>query len=108
MTSAKTGLVLLLVLLVGLCALLLLGDRPSEGDLDRLVLHCAAGMRVPVEEIVEKYNEECGVEVAVLYGGSGQLATQLKVAGGDLSHRREASGKGELTEVTEHFDAMVA
>ena len=84
MNSAKTGLVVLLILLGGLCAYLLLQGRPTEGHSDPLVLHCAAGMRVPVKEIVEQYEAEYGVKVAVVYGGSGQLASQLKIAGGDL------------------------
>jgi len=50
----------------------------------RLVVHCAAGLRLPVEEIVAQYKREYGVDVQLNYGGSGELYGKLKIAGGDL------------------------
>ena len=84
MNSAKIGLVVLLVVLVALCGLLFLqGGRRGE-PVERLVLHCAAGMRAPVAEIVENYEKEFGTKINVSYDGSGSLASKIKVAGGDL------------------------
>lgn len=52
---------------------------------DELVLFCAAGMRAPLEKIAEDYNVECGGKVAIQYGGSNTLLSQIEVGKtGDL------------------------
>ena len=58
-------------------------DKPAAKGKE-LVLHCGAGMRKPVADIAKKFEEEYGVTVRLQFGGSGQLLTQLGVAGGDL------------------------
>ena len=52
---------------------------PSTDHAANLRLYCAAGMRVPVEEIVARYREEYGVNVEIQYGGSNTLLNQLQV-----------------------------
>lgn len=50
-----------------------------------LLMYCAAGMRLPVEQIVADYEQEHGVSVQLQYGGSNTLLSQLSVAKtGDL------------------------
>jgi molybdenum ABC transporter molybdate-binding protein len=51
-----------------------------------LVVYCAAGLRLPVEEIVRRYqDEERGVEVRVTYDSSGKLLGAIQASGtGDL------------------------
>lgn len=44
-----------------------------------LRLYCAAGMRVPVEQVVARYRQEYGVPVEIQYGGSNTLLNQLQV-----------------------------
>ena len=58
-------------------------DRDEPGSAD-LLLHCAAGLRKPMSEIARQYEEEFGVKVNLQFGGSGALASQLELAGGDL------------------------
>lgn len=60
--------------------IMLLESGPPSGnkDRDKLILYCAAGMRVPTEEIVADYEKEFGVDVEVQFGGSGTLLNQLK------------------------------
>ena len=77
---------LALVMLVGaavavaLIALLPGGSRRVNGDADGpLVMLVAAGIRGPVEEILERYEKEYGVRVEPQYGGSNMLLNQLKV-----------------------------
>lgn len=87
---------LVLVLLGGLVAagvlvLLLPGPRTGTarpeagspagepGDTPPLVMLVAAGLRTPVEQILEKYRQEYGVPVEVQYGGSNMLLNQLKI-----------------------------
>ena len=98
-----------LVLLIGLVCLIAspwnwLGstDRPSEP----LVLYCAAGMRLPVEQIIADYQRVSGVEVQVHYGGSNTLLGQIELSRmGDLylsaddSYLQLAKEKGLLAEV---------
>ena len=57
----------------------------SSGSSDGLFLYCAAGMRLPVEQIVADYEEEYGVAVQLQYGGSNTLLSQIELAKtGDL------------------------
>ena len=75
------------------CAVVLLtllywrpGDRRAVGHQESIVMYCAAGIRVPVERIVQQYvAESFGGQVQLQYGGSNTLLNQLQVSGiGDL------------------------
>ena len=57
------------------------GDGPGT---ENLLFHCAAGLRKPMSEITRQYEDEFGVKVNLQFGGSGALASQLELAGGDL------------------------
>ncbi len=65
-----------IVLLVG--ALWRLSVPPRE-TARPLRLYCAAGMRVPVEQIIARYRQEYGVPIEIQYGGSNTLLNQLQV-----------------------------
>ncbi len=86
--STRSGRInpLALVLLAGgiaavaLIALLPGGSQRAQGDPDRpLVMLIAAGLREPVVEILEQYEQEYGVQVEPQYGGSNMLLNQLKI-----------------------------
>ena len=70
-----------------------------------LVMFCAAGMKAPVSEIAKQYEEECGVEVQIQYGGSGALLSSLSVGVGDVylaadsSYLQRAKASGLVAEV---------
>lgn len=50
-----------------------------------LTVYCAAGLKQPVEALARAYTQETGVPVALQFGGTGTLLTQLRVARrGDL------------------------
>ena len=52
---------------------------------EKLTLFCAAGMKGPVADAVEKYKAEYGIDVAVQYAGSGTLFSNIKIVkSGDL------------------------
>lgn len=52
---------------------------------DDLQLFVGAGLRQPVDQLVQVFQEQSGHRVFVDYGGSGQLLTKIKAAGkGDL------------------------
>jgi len=77
-----------LVVLAGLIYLLASGSSldpaSSEGNTE-LFVYCAAGMRVPVEQIAKEYEEAFGVSVRLQYGGSNSLLSQIEVGKiGDL------------------------
>lgn len=88
-TSSSSVLVLGAAILVGSIALLFwLGrsqstdNRPGERA---LMLYCAAGVKPPIEEIVEEYQRETGRRVQIEYGGSGTLLAKIEVVQrGDL------------------------
>ena len=85
MHSGKTILALIALVILALVALLSWPDKHSDDSAaEPLVLHCAAGLRLPVTEIVDAYEKETGRTVRLNYGPSGALEAALEVAGGDL------------------------
>jgi molybdate transport system substrate-binding protein len=74
---------ILLLGAVGLLAFLVIvvkrgTTEPNDGK-QVLVIHCAAGLRIPVEEIAEAYEKEYGVRVDIQPNGSNTILTQLQV-----------------------------
>jgi len=51
-------------------------NRPGERS---LLLYCAAGIKEPVEAIIQQYERETGRRVQIEYGGSGTLLAKLEV-----------------------------
>lgn len=69
------------VVLIGL----LVVEVGEEQKAPALLLYCAAGMTAPVEQIAAQYEREHGVKVALQFGGSGTLLSNIEVARqGDL------------------------
>jgi len=65
---------------VALVLLLPGGNRPGRsGENKPLTMLVAAGIRTPVEQILQQYEQEYGVAVQVQYGGSNMLLNHLKV-----------------------------
>lgn len=95
---------ILVALLGSALWLLTKGDDVNEPGKQDLLVHCAAGLRRPMSEIARQYEEEFGVKVNLQFGGSGALASQLEVAGGDLylpadqSYIDSARAKGLMQE----------
>ncbi|MFP6584233.1 MAG: molybdate ABC transporter substrate-binding protein [Candidatus Hydrogenedentota bacterium] len=57
----------------------MMGDRSGNRLAQTtLLVHCAAGIRPPVEEAAKAYEEEFGVTVQFNYAGSGALLSSLK------------------------------
>ena len=75
---------LVVVALIALAALGYMLFRGSSGS-DRgqssqeLLVFCAAGMRYPMEQIAEDYEDEYGVRIQLSYGGSNTLLNQLEI-----------------------------
>ncbi len=58
---------------------------PEAAGAPPLLLYCAAGIKAPVQAVVDEYRDTSGAIVRVQYGGSGTLLSQLRVAKqGDL------------------------
>lgn len=86
-------------LLVGL-AVAMRDERPDpapesvseRGDESRLTFYCAAAVRYAVDQVVAQYREETGAEVAVQYGASNSILSQVEVnRSGDLFLAAEES-----------------
>ncbi len=54
------------------------GSSSRTVNPDTLIVYAAAGMRVPVEEIAQQYEEEYGVTLEIQYNGSNTLLNQLQ------------------------------
>jgi molybdate transport system substrate-binding protein len=71
--------------LAALAALVVLLRAPWEapgGSAETLRLYCAAGMTAPMQEVIDAYRAETGVEVQATYDGSGKLLSTITVLGG--------------------------
>ncbi|NQT92991.1 MAG: molybdate ABC transporter substrate-binding protein [Lentisphaerae bacterium] len=77
-TSVVTGVAV--ITLAVLTILLLKPQMSTRESRDRLILFCAAGIRLPIEKIRHDFERECGVPVDVQYGGSNTLLSQLQVS----------------------------
>lgn len=81
MKSARSffiGSVVVCIILV--IALMWSSERPDntiEGD--TLIMFCASGIKPPVVDVVNQYEDEFGVSIQLSYGGSGQLLSNLRV-----------------------------
>lgn len=70
----------------------LFAPAPDPAAAETLVLHCAAGIRGPVEELARSYEAEYGTRVELHLGGSGTLLGGLIAAPlGDLFLAGDAS-----------------
>ncbi|MGD9160137.1 MAG: molybdate ABC transporter substrate-binding protein [Desulfobacteraceae bacterium] len=59
---------------------------------DDLFMYCGAGIRQPVDELLERYRQKTGKNIIVEFGGSGQLLARYK-----------GTGKGDLFLSGSHF-----
>lgn len=85
---AHSWIALLTLLALAGILISLSGDRqrgPEEDAGTELTLYCAAGIRGPIEQLIEDYEERYGVRVSAQYGGSGTMLSALQAARqGDL------------------------
>lgn len=95
-----------LVVLLAAVWLLTSGGAGGPASGARLFVHCAAGVRPPVEAAARDYQRRYGVIVELAYGGSGTLLSNLEVSGagdlyvaGDDSFVAEAIAQGHGREV---------
>lgn len=78
-------------LLVSMLAMLAVPVQAFETE-DPLVIHCAAGIRKPVQAAAKAWETETGQPVHLQYGGSGALLSSLQLAPtGDLYVAAEQS-----------------
>ncbi len=62
-----------------------LSASPQRDNISKLVVYCAAGVRVPVELLAQEYEEISGVNLDLIYGSSGNLRSQIVSRGaGDI------------------------
>ncbi|MGC9073871.1 MAG: molybdate ABC transporter substrate-binding protein [Caldisericum sp.] len=66
-----------------------------------ILMYAGAGLKGPVDEIVDIYNKKTGITVNVIYGGSGTLLAQIEntkkgdiFMPGGLDHYKKAEEKG--------------
>jgi ABC-type molybdate transport system substrate-binding protein len=107
-TPRNSGVIWSLISMLVLIVLLFVlkefpGNEPSPDD---LVVYCAAGIRLPVEEAAAAFEEEFGVSITLDYDSSGALEGKLQLdresnksradlyIPADVSFAERAKGKG--------------
>ena len=95
MRSVKLYVILGSAVVVAALVLMLVwtpGTSHRRGAQQPLVVYCAAGLNLPVAEVIKEYEGEFGAAVRVQYGGSGTLLSNLRAAQtGDLYLAADAS-----------------
>lgn len=69
---------LISVLMIAVLIALLGGRGPKTAIGTVLLVHCAAGIKAPVEEAAKAYEKEFGITVQLNYAGSGTLLSALE------------------------------
>jgi molybdate transport system substrate-binding protein len=65
------------------CVNLILSLYPvyAQSNIQKEILFfCGSAVRVPMDEIIENYQNEKGVKISVIYGGSGGLLSQMELS----------------------------
>ncbi|MBI3410528.1 MAG: molybdate ABC transporter substrate-binding protein [Planctomycetes bacterium] len=94
---------------IGVLSLLLASpwDRKKWDGGQALRVYCAAGMTLPIGEILQEYEQSYGVKAEVDYAGSGVLLAKIRARGGagdlylsaDAAHMHAARNSGLVAEV---------
>ncbi|NRA40635.1 MAG: substrate-binding domain-containing protein [Planctomycetes bacterium] len=82
-SSSKQWVILALLSVVFIVVLILLipnndNARLARSQTEQLTVYCAAGVRLPVQEIAEKYEKEYGVHIRLDFGSSGAMEARLR------------------------------
>ena len=67
------------LVIIGILLLTLFWKPFKKEQPQELVLYCAAGMRYPMQEIIQQYREQYGVEISAQFQGSNTLLAQIEV-----------------------------
>ena len=91
-TPRNNGVIWSLVSVAALVILLFLWKKfpGNEASPDDLVVYCAAGIRLPIEEAAKAFEEEFGVSITLDYDSSGALEGKLQL------HRDSKKSRADL------------
>lgn len=86
-----------------LCGCGVKSSEESDSEAKELLLYCGAGIRPPVDELVEVFGRLYGVKVAIDYAGSEVLLSKIKLGRrgdlympGDSYYIEQAAGAGMI------------
>lgn len=60
------------------------GCTSEREQASELVVYCAAGLRQPIEKLAKLYESQYDVNIALNFGGSGELLSKIQLSGGDV------------------------
>jgi len=106
----RVSVVLCLIFFVsGILWLISKSGQDTERE-NSITIHCAAGLRIPVEKIAEEFEKESGIHVQLNFGGSGELYGKLNIVKGDLYIPADSSylNNTELFTETVSFSRLTA
>jgi len=64
-----------------ICFILMVFPVYAENNIQKeIIFFCGSAVKVPMDEIIEKYQAEKGVKVSVIYSGSGGLLSQMELS----------------------------
>ncbi len=89
--------------IVILCGCGVKSSEESDSDAKELLLYCGAGIRPPVDELVEVFGQLYSVKIAIDYAGSEVLLSKIKLGRrgdlympGDSYYIEQAAGAGMI------------
>ena len=99
----RLSVVVILVTAVMLCGCGVKSSEKPDSEARELLLYCGAGIRPPVDELVETFGRLNGVKIATDYAGSEVLLSKIKLSRrgdlympGDEYYIEQAAGKGMI------------
>ena len=95
---------LAIVVIIAITALCGCGTKSSEKlQTKELLLYCGAGIRPPIDELIEVFERLNGIKIVTDYAGSEMLLSKIKVSHrgdlympGDRYYIEQAAGKGMI------------
>ena len=79
----------------------IINAKAADTNVGTLLVHCAAGMRKPIEQCAKKFEDSLGIKVELSYDGSNRLLGQIELTRkgdvyicGDAEYADSAKAKG--------------
>jgi len=99
----RLAVVVIVIAATMLCGCGVKSSEKSDAETKELLLYCGAGIRPPVDELVETFGRLNGVKIVTDYAGSEVLLSKIKVSRrgdlympGDEYYIERAAGKGMI------------
>ena len=97
----RLAVVVIVIAATMLCGCGVKSSEKSDAETKELLLYCGAGIRPPVDELVETFGRLNGVKIVTDYAGSEVLLSKIKV-----SHRGDLYMPGDRYYIEQAYKGL--